>query len=112
MAVDAKRVQAVFLAAVEVADAAPRAALLDRECNSNPELRQRVEALLQAHEAPASILERRAVTPLEAALLPLECTLPLEVSANQAGPSLENQKRDPDTTEDGSNRVEEPLPLE
>src|SRR5207245_1714621 len=45
MPVDAKRVQAVFLAVVEVADAAQRAALLDRECAANPELRQRVEAL-------------------------------------------------------------------
>src|SRR5688500_521148 len=112
MAVDAKCVQAVFLAAVEVVDPAQRAALLDHECNSDPELRQRVEALLQAHEAPASILARPAVTPIEAAALPLECTLPLDASTDQARPSLRNPQRDPATTEDGSKEDDGPLPLE
>ena len=60
MANDPEIVQAVFLAAVErpVPD---RAALLDRECGANVELRQRVEALLQAHDKPGSFLESAGV---------------------------------------------------
>jgi WD40 repeat protein len=63
MPVDAKRVQAAFLAVVEATDAAQQAAILDRECAADPELRDRVEALLRAHHAPASILQRPAVEP-------------------------------------------------
>ena len=57
MAVDPKRVKELFMA---VSEAAPgeRAALLDRECAGDAELRQRVEALLQAHEEPDSFLRR------------------------------------------------------
>jgi WD40 repeat protein/tRNA A-37 threonylcarbamoyl transferase component Bud32 len=69
MAVDAKRVQDVFLAAVQEADASRWASLLDQQCASEPELRLRVEALLQAHEAPASILLGPAVSPSEAGTL-------------------------------------------
>jgi serine/threonine protein kinase/WD40 repeat protein len=61
MSVDANRVQAVFLAAVEAADPTQEAAILDRECACDPELRRRVEALLRAHRDPASILDRPAV---------------------------------------------------
>jgi serine/threonine protein kinase/WD40 repeat protein len=60
MSVDAKRVQAAFLAALEAADPVERAAILDRECASDLELRRRVEALLHAHDNPASILGRPA----------------------------------------------------
>jgi hypothetical protein len=59
MASHPKRVQALFLAAVEL-PAAERAAVLDRECSDDVELRQRVEALLQAHDKPGSFLDRRA----------------------------------------------------
>jgi serine/threonine-protein kinase len=59
MASDPKRVQAVFLQAVELA-AADRAAVLDRVCFGDAELRQRVHALLQAHEQPCSFLESAA----------------------------------------------------
>jgi serine/threonine protein kinase/WD40 repeat protein len=72
MSVDAQRVESAFLAAVEVADPAERAAVLDRECASDLQLRRRVEALLQAHEAPASILGRPAVTPLPAGVVQLD----------------------------------------
>jgi serine/threonine protein kinase/WD40 repeat protein len=64
MSVDANRVQAAFLAALEAADPAQQAAILDRECAYDPELRRRVEALLRAHRDPASILERPAVGPV------------------------------------------------
>src|SRR5262249_55965052 len=59
---DLKRVQAVFLTAVEQ-PAADRAALLDRECGADAELRRRVEALLRAHDEPGSFLDRPAVDP-------------------------------------------------
>src|SRR5262249_11538976 len=56
---DPKRVQAVFVAALEQ-PAADRPALLDRECGADGELRRRVEALLKAHDEPGSFLEERA----------------------------------------------------
>jgi WD40 repeat protein/serine/threonine protein kinase len=59
---DPKRVQSVFLSAVEQ-PAADRAALLDRECGTDAELRQRVEALLKAHDEPGSLLPNPAVNP-------------------------------------------------
>jgi hypothetical protein len=63
MPVDPQRAQAVFLEAVEAADPAAQAAVLDRACGGDPELRRRVEALLRAHRDPASILDRPAVAP-------------------------------------------------
>jgi serine/threonine protein kinase len=54
MPADPKRVQELFLAAVAQAD---RAAVLDRECGADAELRQRVEALLRAHDAPGGLPE-------------------------------------------------------
>src|SRR6516164_683780 len=59
MSNDPKRVQAVFLAAVEQ-PAADRIALLERECGADAELRRRVDALLQAHDQPGSFLEAPA----------------------------------------------------
>ncbi|HKB40621.1 MAG TPA: serine/threonine-protein kinase, partial [Gemmataceae bacterium] len=60
MPVDPKRVQIVFLAAAEQEGAAGRAAILDRLCGADAELRQRVETLLRAHEAPGRFLESLA----------------------------------------------------
>ncbi|MFQ3650699.1 MAG: serine/threonine-protein kinase [Gemmataceae bacterium] len=41
--------ESIFAEALAIADPAERAAYLDRACSGNPELRQRVEALLAAH---------------------------------------------------------------
>jgi WD40 repeat protein/serine/threonine protein kinase/tetratricopeptide (TPR) repeat protein len=60
---DPERVQAVFLSAVELISTAERADLLDRECGSDMDLRRRVEALLLAHDAPDSVLDRPFVSP-------------------------------------------------
>src|SRR5262245_6068019 len=60
MPADPERVQAVFLAAAEQENAADRAAVLDRLCGADAELRQRVETLLRAHEAPGPFLESPA----------------------------------------------------
>jgi WD40 repeat protein len=54
MQVDPNRVQAVFLAAIE-ASLSARAAVLERECAADAALRQRVEALLRAHDEPGSL---------------------------------------------------------
>ena len=44
MPLDPKRIQAVFLSAVECRESAARAAVLDRECSTDMELRLQVEA--------------------------------------------------------------------
>ena len=61
MPIDPKRVQAIFLAAVEHQDPADRAAILDRECATDVELRQRVEALLRSHDEPDRFLDQPVV---------------------------------------------------
>ena len=63
MPTDAQRIQAVFLAAAEIADPAERAAFLDGACDGDAELRTRVEALLRAHDQPDSLLDHPAVAP-------------------------------------------------
>ena len=50
MPLNPRRVQAVFLEAADYDDPVNRAAILDRECSADPELRRRVEALLSAHD--------------------------------------------------------------
>src|SRR5262249_22023570 len=60
MPVDPKRVQAVFLLAVEQTDPSARSAVLDLECQTDAELRRRVEALLKANDEPASYLDQPA----------------------------------------------------
>jgi eukaryotic-like serine/threonine-protein kinase len=63
MPVDPKRVQAVFLMAVEYQGAGDRAAVLDRECATDLELRQRVLALLRSHDQPDRFLDQPIVQP-------------------------------------------------
>jgi hypothetical protein len=60
MAIDPKRVQAIFLAAVADPSPSGRAAVLDRECGPDADLRRRVEALLKANDEPGSFLDRPA----------------------------------------------------
>jgi serine/threonine protein kinase/tetratricopeptide (TPR) repeat protein len=55
MPTDPNRIQSVFLAAVE-RPADERAAFLDQECGDDAELRQRVDALLAAHDASGDFL--------------------------------------------------------
>jgi hypothetical protein len=50
----------VLCEAVEIADAAERAAYLDRACGPDAGLRQRVEALVAAHFKAGSFLDRPA----------------------------------------------------
>ena len=54
---DPQRVQNIFLQIVELSPA-ERPAVLDRECGSDVGLRQRIEALLKAHEESDSLLDQ------------------------------------------------------
>ncbi len=65
MTLDPGRVQAVFLAALEEDTRVGRAAVLDRECAFDDELRRRVEALLTAHDEPGRLLDRPLVATAE-----------------------------------------------
>jgi hypothetical protein len=58
MPLNPRRVQAVFLAAVDYHDPADRAVILDDECSADEELRRRVEALLRAHDEFNDLLNR------------------------------------------------------
>jgi hypothetical protein len=63
MPLNPRRVQAVFLEAADYHDPVDRAAILDRECSDDPELRRRIEALLRAHDEFNSFLNDPVVAP-------------------------------------------------
>ena len=50
----------IFLAAIEKAEPAERAAFLDEACAGDASLREKVEELLRAHYQPGSFLEKPA----------------------------------------------------
>lgn len=81
------RVQAVFLAALEQENLADRAAVLDRECAADEELRQRVAAILIAHDQPHSFLDQPFIAPSEhiAAILVQPAN---RADANKSNPPL------------------------
>ncbi|WZO98828.1 tetratricopeptide repeat protein [Isosphaeraceae bacterium EP7] len=58
MALDPRRVKALFNSALDLPDLAGRSAFLDRECGDDDELRRRLDELLAAHDHPAGALER------------------------------------------------------
>ncbi len=53
----------IFADALEKADAAERAAYLTQACGEDAQLRQHVEALLQAHQKAGAFLEEPALPP-------------------------------------------------
>src|SRR5262249_36739822 len=59
MPVEPRSLKELFLAALTVAPA-ERAAWLERACDQDADLRQRVELMLAAHETPQSLLDRLA----------------------------------------------------
>jgi hypothetical protein len=63
MAPRTARARDIFLDAVEIGSPEPRSAFLEEACAGNDELRRRVEALIEAHEHPDSLLDRAAVDP-------------------------------------------------
>jgi hypothetical protein len=94
---DPKRVQAVFLAAVEYPDPADRAAVLGAECAGDAELRRRVEDLLCAHDRFDRSLDvplagfRRGMSPW-------------------TGPEPPDREGTPDDTFAGTARAPDPTP--
>ena len=58
MAIDPERVKALFLAAIECSDPAGRRAFLYAEVGDDPELRDRLDALLAAYDQPPGALDR------------------------------------------------------
>ena len=54
MALDPRRVKALFNAALDLPDPADRPAFLDRECGGDPGVAARLEELLAAYDRPAS----------------------------------------------------------
>ncbi len=56
MAINPQRLKELFLAAADIRSPSARAAFLDRECKTDLELRQRLDALLQAHEDSGGFL--------------------------------------------------------
>jgi eukaryotic-like serine/threonine-protein kinase len=102
MPVDPERVQAVFLAAIEQHDLAHRATFVDRECGDDSALRNRVEALLRAHDQPDSLLDQPVVasTPLaEGAFYG-----PGDEGANHATADRIEPSRDQTSSPDSTNR--------
>src|SRR5262249_36125912 len=67
MAVDAKTVKAIFLAALDRASPTDRAGYLDEACAGDARLRQNVEALLKSHDRPDALLDQPAVQHIPAA---------------------------------------------
>src|SRR5438093_445706 len=63
-----EREEALFRAAVELTPGATRRAFLDQACIGDPALRQRLKALLAAHEEPDGALPSQAETALEVEL--------------------------------------------
>ena len=70
MALDPRRVKALFHSALDLPDPADRPAFLDRECGDDLELRRRLEELLAAHDRPASVLAQPLVADCGEANLP------------------------------------------
>ena len=58
MNADANRAKAIFLEAVENHDAASWPAFLNQSCADQPELRRRVEVLLEAHREAGTLPHR------------------------------------------------------
>src|SRR5262245_30481673 len=60
MPLEPNRMKDVFLAALDKAAPADRAAYLDQACAGDANLRRKVEAMLQAHEQPDALLDHPA----------------------------------------------------
>jgi Protein kinase domain/Disaggregatase related repeat len=112
MAIDAKRVQAIFMMAVEAADPAQQAAILDRECASDPELRERVVALLRSDREPPALVDQPTAIPFDDAPTSMGITMAIDSSAEKKEPALTLFQRDPVSEQDGSGEQEEQPPLE
>jgi serine/threonine protein kinase len=112
MDVDAKRIEAVFRAAVQAPNPVERTAILDRECASDAELRQCVEALLRAHQEQDTIVDQPNATSFEFAPPSREFTMAFDPSADPKVPIQETHKQNSFTRHEELKDDEEPLALE
>src|SRR5579875_3449354 len=69
--------ESLFYQALQPPGAAARSAFLDHACGNQPELRARLEKLLQAHDTPVSLFDKRAVE--------MDTTLDLASSSSDSG---------------------------
>ncbi len=76
----------LFLAAIEIADRAERAAYLDQVCDGNQELRAQVEELLKTHAETSQFLE----TPAVATASSVDQAVPTDSSDTDHDPGLES----------------------
>ncbi len=97
MPLDPNRVEEVFTAALQQGSADERAALLETACAGDVALRERVEALLRAHQEASHFLNRAAVEQFVAQPSPTEALASRPVapeltvtSAEQSGDDEEN----------------------
>jgi hypothetical protein len=97
MAIDSKRVKALFLAASERDDPADRRAFLDTEAGNDAELRSRLAALLAAYDQPPAALERSLAADSEATAgldTPRSDASPPPRAAPDNGPTVDEPKDD------------------
>jgi WD40 repeat protein/serine/threonine protein kinase len=83
-----KLVKEIFADALEKADAAERAAYLAQACGNDAQLRQHVEALLQAHEKAGAFLEQAPVAPAKPGLAGGETEPAKAGTPNGPGPTV------------------------
>src|SRR5262245_51072650 len=83
----------IFCAAIEIASAEDRAAYIARACGNDPDLRQRVERLVDAHFRAGSFLEEPQPSPTPTVEEPKPAAPPLadaaansERAGTQVGP--------------------------
>jgi hypothetical protein len=112
MTVDAKRLEAVYLMAVEAADPVQQAAILDRECASEPEMRQCIEAWLRAGIEPTSIIDQPVGTPLGAPIPPSDGTVAMDPPTDQVESPVATPAQEPVKAGVGPEADEEQLSLE
>jgi WD40 repeat protein/serine/threonine protein kinase len=96
MPVEPSAEKALFLAALDKATPAEQAAFLEQACAGDPNLRQRVEALLRASEQPDSVLDHPAAVPQAAVAASEAQTLERAVSAPAASSATQAEPADDD----------------
>jgi hypothetical protein len=111
MAVDEKRVQAVFMAALQASDPVQEAAILERECASQPEMRQSVDALLKAYRTPAAKLHPAAAAPVDVAETVLASTGAFDIESAPTDSSVSITALDHGAGPEGRKEEDEPLSL-
>jgi hypothetical protein len=112
MGVDTKRVQAVLIAAVEADDLEEQSAILDRECASDPELRETVETLLKALGQSGTLLEHSVDGQVDTTPSGHTRTVPFEIVADRKDLFLRTHGRSRGLEDEESAEDDEPAGLD